>query len=119
MIWAAINIYVFGLLHSEEICAPSASAFNLTTHLASFNVSLINLSSPSKMFARIKALKTDRFRSGVMLVHVANNRDHCTIAAPIPYLSIWGQGQRVAFYSNLKRLAGIEASLYTQATAQD
>ena len=129
MIWAAMNVCFFGFLRSGEICSPSASVFDQTTHLAPSDVSLDNLTSPSKMFVTIKASKTDPFRSGVTLVLGATNRDLCPIGATLHYLSIRGTGNGplfkfedgsflyrdrfVAEVRKLLRSAGIEASQYS------
>ena len=100
-----------------------------TTHLAPSDVSLDNLTSPSKMFVTIKASKTDPFRSGVTLVLGAINGDLCPIGATLHYLSIRGTGNGplfkfedgsflyrdrfVAEVRKLLRSAGIEASQYS------
>ena len=88
MLWAAMCVCFFGFLRSGEVCTPSPSEFDPSTHLAPSDVSLDSREAPSRVYVQIKASKTDPFHTGVTIVLGATGRDLCPVAALTPYLAL-------------------------------
>ena len=101
MIWAAMNMCFFSFLRSGEICTPSSTNFDPGAHLTIADISVDDRASPSKLFVRIKASKTDPFRAGVTVVLGATLQELCPITAILPFLTLRG-GRRRAHSLNLR-----------------
>lgn len=88
MIWAAMNLCLFGFLRSGEICCPSPSSYNPTWHLCVGDIAIDKPQDTRVLFATIKGSKTDPFRSGVTIAVGATSEVVCPIKAMLPYLAL-------------------------------
>ena len=90
MTWAAMNLCVFGFLHSGEICCPTTTQFDKTCHLMPSDLTVDNHTNPTRLSVCIKASKTDPFWLGVILVLGATQQDLCSLTAILPYVVVRG-----------------------------
>ena len=90
MIWAAMNLCVFGFLHSGEICCPTTTQFDKTCHLMPSDLTVDNHANPTRLSVCVKALKTDPFRLGITLVLGATQWDLCPLPVILPYVAVRG-----------------------------
>ena len=83
--WKCVIITAFfGMLRVSEYTTPSNTAFESGVHLASTNITL----SPQMATIRIKALKTDPFRSGMIVRLYAIQDPLCPVNALREYLNL-------------------------------
>ena len=95
MLWAAVTICFFGLLHSWEVTVPSA--FDPATHLTFNDINVDDIINPTLPKLRLKASKTDPFRKGVVVVVGKTNNNFCPVTAVLAYLALRGNGPGFLF----------------------
>ena len=69
MLWAACCLAFFGFLRAGGLTVPNDSAFDPSVHLAWGDLAVDKPENPAVLSVRIKASKTDPFRTGI----------HCTL----------------------------------------
>jgi hypothetical protein len=95
MLWAATCTCYFGFLRSGEICVPSDTEFDQSSHLC---MSDIAVNSTSAVSIRTKASKTDPFRQGVTIYLGVTNTTICPVKAILAYIAARGTHQGPFFY---------------------
>ena len=129
MLWAAAALCFFGFLRSGELTVPSEGGYDEGAHLSFQDVSVDDLRNPQMLQVRIKASKTDPFRSGVDVFVGRTNGSLCPVAAVLSYmmkrgsnpgpLFIFSDGKpltRSRFVSEVKEAlakAGVDSSCYS------
>ena len=90
MFWAAYNLAFFGFLCSAEFTVLNLASFSPSIHSGLTDVAVDSMSSPSCLWLRIKASKTDPFRKGVFL-HIGRGEfPLCAIRSLLAYLTLRG-----------------------------
>lgn len=129
MLWAAASLCFFGFFRSGEITVPSESGYDKGAHLNFEDVTVDDLANPQVLQVRIKASKTDPFRTGVEVFVGRTRCSMCPVAAVLAYMVTRGAGPGPLFkFSNGKPLTrsrfvtGVkealeQVALVTRATA--
>ena len=97
MLWAAVTLCFFGSLHSGEVTVHSDSTFDPATHLTVDAIAVDDISNPTLLKLRLKALKTDPFRKGIDVVVGKTNNKLCPVTALLAYLALQGNGPGFLF----------------------
>ncbi len=108
---------------------PSESAYDEGAHLSFQDITVDDLASPQQLRVRIKASKTDPFRTGVDVYLGRTGCNLCPVAAVLAYMSRRGPGPgplfrfedakpltRVWFVAEVKEAltkAGIDSTCYS------
>ena len=90
MPWVAACTCFFGFLRSGEATVPTQSAYDPAVHLSISDLSLNSATSPSQTIVRIKASKTDPFRSGMSIFLGRTDKDLSPVAAMLSYVQCRG-----------------------------
>ena len=90
MLWATACTCFFGLLRSGEAMVPTQSAYDPAVQLSISDLSLNSATSPSHIIVRIKASKTDPFRSGMSIFLGRTDKDLCPVAVMLSYVHCRG-----------------------------
>ncbi len=105
MLWAAASLCFFGFFRSGELTTPSESGYDEGAHLSFHDVSVDNLAEPQVLQVRVKASKTDPFRTGVDVFVGRTNCNKCPVAAVLAYMVMRGSNPGPLFiFSNGKPL---------------
>ena len=88
MFRAACCLGFSAFLRSGEFTVKSSKAFDPSRDMSPDDIAVDSTEAPTRMYVRIKALKTDHIRQGVILVVGGTGNDLCPIAAMLPYLVI-------------------------------
>lgn len=105
MLWAASCTCYFGFLRSGEICVPSDTEFDPSTHLCMSDIAVDTHHNTSMVSIRIKASKTDPFRQGVTIYLGVTKTPICPVKALLAYIAVRGTQQGALFkFSNGKML---------------
>ena len=92
MLWAASLLCFFGFFRSGEITVPSQTTFDQGAHLSFEDVAVDSWETPRLLRVRLKASKTDPFRTGVDVFIGATGSSLCPVAAVLAYMSMRGPG---------------------------
>lgn len=90
MFWAACCLAFFGFLRCSEFTVPSRTAFNPARHLTLSDILVDSQSSPSILYVRIKASKTDQFFTGAVIQIGLSGSPVCAVRAVSHYLHLRG-----------------------------
>ena len=90
MLWATYYLAFFGLLRAREFTVPTGAAFDDTAHMTREDLAVDNPSNPSMLRMKLKASKTDAFRTGVFLLIGRTGLD-CSVRVIISYLQARGR----------------------------
>ena len=86
MFWSACTLAYFGFLRSAEFTVPNLATFNPLLHLQVTDLAFDQLEHPACLQVRIKASKTDPFRSGCY-IHIGRGTGAlCAISAMSSFL---------------------------------
>ena len=86
MFWSACTLAYFGVLRSAEFTVPSLASFDPALHLQVTDLAFDQLDLPTCLQVRIKASKTDPFRSGCY-IHIGRGAfPLCAISAMSSFL---------------------------------
>ena len=86
MLWAACCTCYFGFLRSGEICSPTDSTHDPSTHLNFSDIAVDSHENTSTISVRIKASKTDPFRQGATIYLGATDTKLCPVKAVLAYI---------------------------------
>ena len=100
MLWAACCMCYFGFLRSGEVCTPSDTQYDPSTHLAFTDISVDSNEHTSCIAVKIKASKTDPFRQGVTVYLGATGTNLCPVKAILAYIAVRGSAPGPFFHFN-------------------
>ena len=104
MLWAACCTCYFGFLRSGEICVPSDTEYDPSTHLSFSDIAVDAHLNTSSISVRIKASKTDPFRQGITIYLGSTHTAICPVNAILAYIAVRGTDHGPLFYFSDKRL---------------
>ena len=81
MLWALACLCFFGFLRMGEAVVPSERGYDPAVHLNYFDVCTDNTALPNWLEVKIKASKTDSFRTGVSVYLGTTECDLCPVAS--------------------------------------
>ena len=92
MLWAACCTCFFGFLRSDEATVPTQASYDPDVHLSISDISLDSSVNPCTIIVRVKASKTDLFRTGVDVYLGRTDRDlcNCPVSALLAYIALRG-----------------------------
>ena len=90
MFWAAACTCFFGFLRLGEATVSSMEAYDPSVHLSVADISIDSRDSPTVVIVRIKASKTDPYRTGVDIHLGKTGKDLCPVAAVLSYINLRG-----------------------------
>ena len=90
MLWAACCTCFFGFPRSGEATVPTQSSYDPDVHLSISDISLDSAVNPRALIVRVKASKTDPFRTGVDVYLGRTDRDPCPVSALLAYIALRG-----------------------------
>ena len=86
MLWALACLCFFGFLRMGETVVPSERGYDPAVHLNYSDVCTDNTASPNWLEVKIKASKTDPFRTGVSVYLGTTGCDLCPVASMLSYM---------------------------------
>ena len=86
MLWAAAAMCFFGFLRSGELTVPSITGYEEGAHLSFQDVSVDSLEAPQMLKVKIKASKTDPFRTGLDIFIGRTQCCLCPVTAVLTYM---------------------------------
>ena len=90
MLWAACTVCFFGFLRSGEITVSVTDKWDAAGTLMLEDVALDDRENPRVAKLRIKASKTDQWRTGVDVFLGSTGNRLCPVMALLAYLVVWG-----------------------------
>ena len=94
----------FGFLRSGEICVPSDTEYDPSTHLSISDLAVDSHQNTSSISVTIKASKTDLFRQGITIFLGATGTTLCPVKAIQAYTAVRGTDVGPLYYFQNKRL---------------
>lgn len=97
MLWAASTLCFFGFMRSGEITVPNNSTFDEGAHLMFRDITVDSTQNPQVLKVRLKASKTDPFRTGINIFVGRTDNELCPVSAVLAYMTRRGAGSGPLF----------------------